>query len=117
MPMIDPPPPLALDVRPLLEKGHEPLPLILDAVDRLQEGQALRLLASFEPLPLYGMLGERGYSHRARPLEGGDWEILFEPIPVGEALDEGSRVELDLRHLPPPAPLHEALEANGSGTG
>ncbi len=71
-------PPLEVDVRPLFEADRSPLPVILAAVDRLAPGQALRLLAPFEPRPLYARLAARGYM--AEPIMHADhWEILFRP--------------------------------------
>ncbi|MDI3317870.1 MAG: DUF2249 domain-containing protein [Bacillota bacterium] len=68
-----------LDVRDDLRAGREPLGRILEAVRQLREGEGLRLLATFEPLPLYRVLEARGFEHRARRLEGGDWEVTFLP--------------------------------------
>ncbi len=49
--------PLTLDVRPELRHGGEPLPRILQAVAQLEPDQPLRLLTTFEPIPLYAVLG------------------------------------------------------------
>ena len=76
-------PPLELDVRPLFAAGKPPLVPILNAVNRLQPGQAFRLIAPIEPIPLYQLLGERGFMPESRELEDGAWEILFR---LGEAL-------------------------------
>lgn len=70
-------PPLELDVRPLLASGRPPIATILNAINRLQPGQSLLLLAPFQPLPLYEMLGERGFTPEAREREDGTWEVLF----------------------------------------
>lgn len=72
-------PPLELDVRPLIERQRPPLPAILDAVSRLEEGQPLRLIAPFEPAPLYTLLGERGFDHSTREDPPGVWVIDFTP--------------------------------------
>jgi uncharacterized protein (DUF2249 family) len=72
-------PPLELDVRPLFAAGRPPLSAILNAVNRLQPGQALRLIAPMQPEPLYQLLGERGFTPEAREREDGAWEILFRP--------------------------------------
>lgn len=56
------PEPLTLDVREELRRGGEPLPRIMETVRQLAPGQALRLLATFEPLPLYAVL-EIGRAH------------------------------------------------------
>jgi uncharacterized protein (DUF2249 family) len=74
-----PPPPLELDVRPLFAAGRPPLSAILNAVNRLQPGQALRLIAPMQPVPLYQLLAERGFTPNAREREDGAWEILFCP--------------------------------------
>lgn len=70
-------PPLEFDVRPLFKAGRPPLVPILDAVSRLQPGQALRLIAPMQPLPLYDLLGQRGFVPEPREREDGAWEILF----------------------------------------
>jgi len=75
-------PPLELDVRPMLAAGRPPMPAILNAVNRLEPGQSLRLLAPFEPIPLYARLQERGLVPRAKEQADGTWEIVF--IPTGE---------------------------------
>lgn len=72
-------PPLELDVRPLFASGRPPLPAILNAVNRLQPGQALRLVAPFPPVPLYDLLRERGFTAEPREREDGAWEVLFRP--------------------------------------
>ena len=72
-------PPLELDVRPILAAGGSPLGRILNTVERLQPGQSFKLLAPFEPAPLYQMLGNRGYTHTVRPREDGGFEITFDP--------------------------------------
>ena len=72
-------PPLELDVRPLFAAGKPPLVPILNAVNRLAPGQALRLIAPIEPLPLYQLLGERGFTPESHQREDGAWEILFRP--------------------------------------
>lgn len=71
--------PKILDVRADLKAGREPLPMIMQAVKGLSPGQPLLLRATFEPIPLYRVLGMKGYGHEAKRLEGGDWEILFSP--------------------------------------
>ena len=55
-------PPLELDVRPLFATGKPPLVPILNAVNRLQPGQAFRLIAPIDPLPLFQLLSERGFT-------------------------------------------------------
>lgn len=71
------PPPLELDVRPACAARQAPLPLILDAVGRLAPGQAFRLIAPFEPAPLYQLLGQQGFSHEVAETGDGAWAITF----------------------------------------
>lgn len=70
---------LELDVRPLFAAGRPPLAAILNAVSQLAPGQSLRLLAPFEPAPLYALLAERGFTAEAQQQADGTWAILFHP--------------------------------------
>ena len=114
---------VTLDVRDDLRQGREPFSKILSAVAALDEGQGLRLLAPFEPLPLFRVLERQGFSHQAWPTDSGDWEVLFSrsadaavpkprtaassPPAGGGAAD----LEVDARGLEPPQPLVTILEA------
>ena len=53
----------ALDVRPILAAGEEPLELILETAGGVSEGDVLEITAPFEPIPLYAVLGARGFAH------------------------------------------------------
>lgn len=118
--------PLELDVRPILRSGGEPFTVIMDAVKELGSGQALRLLATFEPVPLYGVLAKRGFGHATREIGGGDWEVLFtptaaaadsqQPVRPASANASGSGWPVPSRHidnrdLDPPEPLVRTLAA------
>lgn len=124
--------PLTLDVREELRRGGEPLSRILQAVKELGPGQALCLLATFEPLPLYAVLGSKGFGHSAKRLDEGDWEVMFTPeaVPARQAGTARAPSDapvadwpkpstyLDNRGLEPPAPLVrilDALERLGAG--
>lgn len=120
--------PHELDVRPILRAGEEPFKVIMEAVAGLAAGQPLRLLATFEPVPLYTVLGRKGFDHAAREIGGGDWEVIFTPAaaPAGSqqsqsslsgapsasasAWPEPSR-HLDNRDLDPPEPMVRTLAA------
>ncbi len=120
--------PFTLDVRPLLQSGGEPLPRILKAVSELEPGQALRLLATFEPIPLYAVLGRKGFAHAAIHHGKDDWEVLFTPDPQAAAEPRKQRPApashsgsgagwpeptwtLDNRGLEPPEPMVRILSA------
>lgn len=113
-----------LDVRPILREGGEPFGAIMAAVDALHPGQSLRLLATFKPLPLFQVLGARGFQPSAREIGGGDWEVVFSPVapelPAERAASSVSAtadnwpapsVEVDCRELLPPEPMARTLEA------
>lgn len=115
-----------LDVRPVLKAGGEPFGAIMAAVSALAPDQGLRLLATFEPRPLFAVLGARGYAHEATRLADGDWQVLFHPaatpdapataaIPASRpqpAADWPAPVRtLDNRDLDPPEPMVRILAA------
>jgi uncharacterized protein (DUF2249 family) len=52
-----------LDLRGL--PAPEPMERVLDALERLPEGQALRVLLPHEPYPLYRLLERDGWAHAA----------------------------------------------------
>ena len=68
-----------IDVREHIRSGREPFSFIMSTVARLQAGQKLLVIAPFEPVPLYSLLKQHGYSHCSTPRENGDWEVLFTP--------------------------------------
>jgi len=55
---------LELDVRPVLAQDKDPLKEILAAIKKLEEGQGLKLINTFEPLPLIHLLADKGFSFR-----------------------------------------------------
>lgn len=71
------PEPLVLDVRHYHAEGREPLGDIMAAVERLQPGQALVLINTFEPVPLHRTMERKGLRHAAERTLGGDWRITF----------------------------------------
>ena len=112
-----------LDVRPILAAGGEPFGKIMETVAALGPGEGLRLLAPFKPAPLFQALGSKGFSHEARELGDGDWEVLFRRAgqagfeeeltaePVGEAQWPEPLMHLDNRDLDPPEPMVRILAA------
>jgi uncharacterized protein (DUF2249 family) len=49
----------------------------MQMVGGLKGGEQLRLIAPFEPAPLYAVLAQRGYAHQSKPTPEGDFEVLF----------------------------------------
>lgn len=110
-----------VDVRPILRAGGEPFGAIMQALDSLHPGQGMRLFATFKPIPLFGVMASRGFSHEAIELDGGEWEVLFRPAdagssspassPAGDAGWPEPAINLDSRDLDPPEPMVRILEA------
>ena len=57
-----------LDVREDIRNGREPFGRIMTTAQKLGPTDRLKLLAPFEPLPLYTFLGNQGFSHEAKEL-------------------------------------------------
>lgn len=111
-----------LDVRPTLRAGGEPFGEIMTVTSAMTAGQSLRLLATFEPKPLFHVLGSQGFSHAAREIGGGDWEVIFTKTGAtasprsSAAPDNGGTwtapaQSLDNRGLEPPEPMVRILAA------
>lgn len=117
-----------LDVRPFQQRGEEPFSAIMAAIRNVPRGQVLRLRNTFEPVPLYAVLGQRGFEHWTRELAEDDWEILFfnsgashAPRPEGaQPAPQAARttwdeptatLTIDVSELVPPEPLVRILTA------
>ena len=66
-----------LDVRPLLQRGEEPLPAILKRVQGLAAGAGLIVIAPFLPSPLIELLGSQGFQSKVERGEAGSWIVYF----------------------------------------
>jgi len=61
-----------LDAR---EIEGEPFGDIMAALERLPDGETLRLINSFEPEPLYDVLAERGFTHETEQVADDEWHV------------------------------------------
>lgn len=119
---------VTLDVRDDLRSGRSPLSAVLKVVASLRPDETLRLLAPFEPVPMYELLGGQGFQYTAKPISASGWEVLFTrpsgtPPPAAKPAGKpasgfdfsnnnpDSVVEVDARGLEPPQPLVKILEA------
>jgi len=93
-----------LDVREGLRRGEEPFARIMTAVKALAPDHVLVLRAPFEPVPLYEVLGKRGFAHWTERHAPDDWSVCF-------YREAGRRTVLDVRALEPPQPMVRVLEA------
>ena len=113
---------IEVDVRSVLRAGGEPFGMIMSAINELKPGEGLRLLATFKPVPLFHVLGSKGFTYEAKEIGGGDWEVLFspgeQPQAKGSVKSAGDDREwpapvrhLDNRELDPPEPMVRILAA------
>lgn len=99
--------PFLLDVRPFLASGQDPFLEIMNAKENLSDGQELHLIAPFKPIPLMHIFESEGYRVETSVPREGEWHVRLIP---GKQNDS-KVLELDLRDLEPPEPLHKALLA------
>ena len=108
-----------LDVRPLLASGRDPFADILEKVKALNDGETLMIINTFEPIPLYSVLGKKGFGHKTIN-ENGVWRIYFFKEKNNSQGNETGKVskpefneevfELDVRNLEAPEPMVRILE-------
>lgn len=114
---------LTVDVREDLRRGREPFSRIMRSISQLG-GDALRLVAPFEPVPLYRVLDGLGFDHETRQIGPGEWQVLFKRRDVAAPREAASKpcgcgcgcadaevLEVDARGLEPPEPMVRILEA------
>jgi uncharacterized protein (DUF2249 family) len=108
---------IRLDVRDDIRFGVEPFARIMAAVRSLPDGHALILRTPFEPVPLYEVLGKRGFAHWTERHDSADWSVWFyraAPVvarPAAAVADvPHATAVLDVRGLEPPLPMLRVLE-------
>lgn len=111
-----------VDVRDQVRAGQEPFQRIMQAVMSLQDDQAMVLYNIFEPIPLYGVMAQRGFAHWTEKRGPEDWCITFyrasaqdaaSPAPAAApspAAPVGDALVVDARGLEPPQPMAKILE-------
>ena len=120
-----------LDVRPILDGGTDPFNAIMETLKTLKPEETLRIINTFEPIPLLNILKGKGYEYESeRPVEGivhtflhkvSDEGIKQEKIKDITAPDltyedlenryDGKLMEIDVRDLEMPMPMVTILEA------
>lgn len=93
-----------LDVRPMLANREDPLKIILKATDNLAQGQCLKLINTFEPIPLIRLLSKKGfncYIERLQPDLVISWFVKNHTVPPDikelETSLPQSQLEFDLK--------------------
>lgn len=113
---------IQLDVRPILEQGKDPFNDIMSKIRELKQDEILLLINSFEPVPLYSVLGNKGFDHYTEKTAD-VFKVYFfkkkENFKTKEdKLSDQKRgelkaekvIELDVRELPPPEPMMKIFE-------
>ncbi len=72
---------ILVDVRGL--PPCEPMERVLQALRELAPGDEVRMLLHREPVPLYALLAEQGFAHRAQRQPDGHWAIRIRHAPAG----------------------------------
>ena len=113
---------VVLDVRDQVRSGQEPFQRIMQTVMSLQDDQVLKLCNIFEPIPLYGVMAQRGFAHWTEQRGPQDWCIMFYRAAAGAATTAsastasraagptGDAIVVDARGLEPPQPMAKILE-------
>lgn len=111
---------VTVDVRDDIAHGREPFGRIMRAVGDLKAGQAMMVVAPFEPVPLFGLLAASGFSHEVRETTSGDWEVLFSRTRETKLTSASSRACSQSPSTSPacgskPSPKLGALDTRGQG--
>ncbi len=97
--VVDPAAIVEADVREDLRAGREPFARIMAARATVPAGGCLVVRATFEPAPLYRVMGKQGFLHHTEELAADDWRVWFyTDVTV-----------LDVRDMDPPEPLVHTL--------
>jgi uncharacterized protein (DUF2249 family) len=120
---------VVFDVRPIIESGTDPFNLITEKIKTIQKGQVLKIVNSFEPVPLMTILKKQGYEVYADIISENLVETYFfkfidetdhsvalkmESVEVWSELHEkyGDKLRtIDVRQLEIPQPMLKILEA------
>ena len=116
------------DVRELLTSGQDPLSAILEKTKSLKAGQALKIINTFEPVPLVKMLEKKGFIIHIDKISDDLIETYFyKPIEAEDVAEEklettnenawgflmnrfsDKLVTVDVREMEMPKPMHTIL--------
>lgn len=119
---------IELDVRPVLEGGVDPFEIIMAKLKKMDDGDTLKIINTFEPIPLLNILKTKGYEYETERPEAGlvytfleksgaeikeetrerqSVELVFEDV---EREFAGKMKEVDVRQLEMPMPMVTILE-------
>ncbi len=117
-----------LDVRPVLEGGVDPFEIIMAKLKSMDEGHTLKIINTFEPIPLLNILKTKGYVYETERPEAGIVHTYLEKsgdevksktgdlqvtdLSFEEAAEKfvGKMKEVDVRDLEMPMPMVTILQ-------
>jgi len=118
-----------LDVRAVLASGTDPLHIILEKIKTIQTGQILKIINTFEPIPLIKMLEKKGFVTFTENIDANLVETYFykqsetakiEIIPAADAARGWDEIlqkfkdkiqTIDVREFEMPLPMLTILDA------
>ena len=118
-----------LDVRPLISMGNDPLSIITAKVKSLGFGEVLKIINSFEPVPLIKLLEKQGFEAYADTINDNLVETYFYKTALAEVVNiepaqstaegwetcynkfAGKIKTIDVRKMEMPLPMISILEA------
>ena len=119
---------IEFDVRPIIDADEDPLPLIVKKVKEIQQGQALKIINSFEPTPLLSLLKKQGFDSYVDVVDAHEVDTYFyktsnatvvinDTENIAEGWDDyiqkftGKLKTIDVRQLEMPGPMMAILDA------
>lgn len=120
---------IELDVRQAIETGNDPLGIIVQKVKSLQTGSVLKIINSFEPIPLMHLLAKQGFESYSETVSYDLVNTYFykkndtAPSSENDEADYSTGWDeilnrfqndleiIDVRELAMPLPMHNILEA------
>lgn len=121
-----------LDARPELEKGIDPFKSIMKAIKDLEEGKVLKIINTFEPIPLIKIISEKGFdfmverdddglvytyfTHTGKKPSNKDLptDLIEDDAELFEStknIFENKLIDVDVRQLEMPLPMVTILQA------
>lgn len=116
-----------LDVRAVIESGKDPFSMITRKIKQLEPGKILKLVNTFEPVPLINILSKQGFEHYVEPINENLVNTYFhKTVNANENIAEETQssedwdklllqfnnnlITVDVRHLEMPQPMHTILD-------
>lgn len=117
-----------LDVRPIIENGKDPFTIITKKLKELNKGKTLKLINSFEPVPLIQILSKQGFQYYVETINEDLVNTYFHKTSDSNTTDfstaktsedwnsvlkrfENMLTTVDVRHLEMPLPMLTILDA------